>query len=178
MRALVLAAVAAVLVLPAAALAAPPYAVGDTLPAARFDDQHGRTHILHEQVRVVVFSRDMEAGDVIKAAFRDDGGALLGATGAVYIADVSGMPSMIRRMFALPKMRQRPYPMLLDVDGDDTARFPTRDGQATVLVLEKLRITNVQHHPDAIGLRDALSALAVPGAAAPAGAPTGAEAAR
>jgi len=161
MRALCLAA----LLLPAVALAEP-YAVGDTLPAARFDDQHGRTHILHDQVRVIVFSRDMEAGDVIKTALRDDGATLLTNAGAVYVADVSGMPGMIRRMFALPKMRQRAYPMLLDVDGATTARFPARPGQATVLVLEKLRITNAQYHPDAVGLRGALTALAPPPPAA------------
>jgi hypothetical protein len=163
MRALLL----AVLLAPAAALAEP-YAVGDTLPAARFDDQHGRTHLLHERVRAIVFSRDMEAGDVIKAALGNgDGARLLGEAGAVYVADVSGMPGVIRRMFALPKMRQRPYAMLLDTDGDTTARFPSRSGQATVIVLERLRVTNVQYLPDAIGLRAALVGLATDAAAPP-----------
>lgn len=150
----------AALLLPAVVLAAEPYTIGDTLPPARFDDQHGRTHTLHEHVRVIVFSHDMDGGEVIKAALADDGPRLLGNAGAVYVADVSGMPSVIRRMFALPKMRKRAYPMLLDTDGDATARYPARPGQATVIVLERLRVTNVQHHADAVGLRESLLTLA------------------
>jgi len=149
---------------------AEPYGVGDMLPAARFDDQHGRTHTLHGHVRVIVFSRDMEAGDVIKAALSEDGARVLGDAGAVYVADVSGMPAVIRRVFALPRMRARGYPMLLDTEGEVTARFPARAGQATVLVLENLRVTTVQHHPDAVGLRDALTGLAAAPAVPPAAA--------
>lgn len=156
MRALLVAA----LLLPAVVLAVEPYTTGDTLPATRFDDQHGLTHTLHEHVRVIVFSHDMEGGDVIKAALADDGPRLLGDAGAVYVADVSGMPTVIRRMFALPKMRKRTYPMLLDTDGDATARYPARPAQATVIVLDRLRVTSIQHHPDVVGLRESLVTLA------------------
>ena len=54
----------------------------------------------------------------------------------LYVADIHGMPSFIARMFAIPSMQKRPYPMLLDRDGAATARFPSEEGKATLLFLE------------------------------------------
>ena len=31
----------------------------------------------------------------------------------VYVADISGMPALVTRMFALPKMRELPFPIAL-----------------------------------------------------------------
>ena len=58
----------------------------------------------------------------------------------------------IARMFAIPKMRERPYPLLLDRDGQFTARFPSEEAHVTFLVVERRRITDIRHlaEPDAI----------------------------
>ena len=55
------------------------------------------------------------------------------------------MPGIIRSLIAKPRMRKRPYSMLLDEDGSLTADFPARDGKATMLFLEKLRITRIDY---------------------------------
>jgi hypothetical protein len=45
----------------------------------------------------------------------------------------------VRRLIALPRMRGRPYPVLLDEQGTATAALPAQEGKATVLWLEALR---------------------------------------
>jgi hypothetical protein len=57
---------------------------------------------------------------------------------------------------AIPRMRGRPYPTLLDRDGAVTAAFPSEPGKATLLRLEQRRIQAVLHVDSVSQLRDAL----------------------
>ena len=54
---------------------AEPYAVGSTLPRIELPDQHGEARVIDDAVRAIVFSRDMKAGDVVKAAVEKAGPA-------------------------------------------------------------------------------------------------------
>ena len=145
--------VAVVLVLACASSPPPPVqGVGSLLPDDPIEDQFGEQHVLGDEVRLVLLTRDMEAGEVARAAIAQAGAASLEGPARVYVSDISGMPSMIARMFAIPKMRDRPYPLLLDRDGRFTARFPSEEGHVTILVVERRRITEIRHlaEPDAI----------------------------
>jgi hypothetical protein len=152
--------VIAALLLGAAPLRAEPLAVGDTLEAIELTDQHGELRRIDASRRAVVFTRDMEAGEVLKQALATDGAALLERSGAAYVADVSGMPALVLRIFALRKLRQRPYPMLLDRDGSKTARLPAQPGKVSVIVLEALQVKAVRFLGSADEVRAALGAAA------------------
>jgi hypothetical protein len=107
-------------------------------------DQHGRRAI-DDSVRVVVFSREMKAGDVVKKAVEKAGPDLFDRNGAVYVVDVKGMPAIIRSWFAMPAMRRRPYKLLVDEEGTKTADIPSIEGRPTVLVLDKLTVTSLSN---------------------------------
>jgi hypothetical protein len=150
----------ALLILSAAAPAgAEPYTVGATLEPFELADQHGQIRRVDAARRVLLFTRDMDAGEVLKQALATDGPAQLEGAGAVYVADVSGMPALVLRMFALRKMKERPYPMLLDRDGKSTARLPAQAGKVTFLVLDALRIAEVRHPGTSDEVRAALASL-------------------
>jgi hypothetical protein len=142
----------------APAAGAEPYAVGSELPPLSLEDQHGESHTLDGSVRVVLFSRDMDAGKVIQQALSEDGQALLDAHSAAYVADVSRMPGLVRRMIAKPRMRKRPYLMWLDEEGDATADLPSEEGLPTLLFLEDRRILRIHYPATPEALREALSA--------------------
>ena len=118
-------------------------AVGATLAARTLEDQHGETRSIDRGTRFVLFSRDMDGGDVIEEALSDAPEGFLEARSAVYVADISRMPGLVTRLFALPSMRRRPYPMLLDRTGDATADLPAEKGRATLVRLEALRVAAV-----------------------------------
>jgi len=124
------------------AVAAEPLGVGDEYPATKLSDQHGAEHSIDADVRVVLFSRDMEGGAVIRKVLEEDP-ALLERYDAVYVSDVSGMPSFVLAVIAKPKMRGRPYPVLLDETGDATAALPGQEGRPTVLWIEAGRIRRI-----------------------------------
>ncbi len=87
----------------------------------------------------------MDAGKVVKAALARNGKQLLAKHRAVYISDVSGMPGFIRNLIAIPRLKDRPYPMLLDTSGEIVSRLPTRNGYATLIFLDRLRIAAVEY---------------------------------
>lgn len=118
--------------------------VGDALPLLGLEDQHDKPLKIDETTRVVLFSRDMDASDFVKEELAEDGAAKLEAAHAVFVADISRMPSIITKIFALPSLRKRPYRMALDREGVATANFPASDGQVTVLYLDKRMITRVE----------------------------------
>ena len=134
-----------------------PYAVGAVLEPFELADQHGELRRVDAKQRVLLFTRDMDAGDVLKQALASDGPALLDGAGAAYVADVSQMPALVLRIFAVPKMRQRPYPMLLDRDGSKTTRLPAEQGRVTLLVLDSLRIAELRYLGTAEEVRQALA---------------------
>jgi len=169
----------AALVLAAALLAAPLGLAGSggaaradesaaaaaSLAAVTLEDQHGVARTVDASTRAVLFTSDMDAGDLVKAALAEGGAERLARAGAVYVADVSRMPGIIRRTMAEPAMRKRPYPMLLDREGEATKGWPRTEGQATLLVLDGLRVERTQMLPTADAVVSALDAVAAPPAA-------------
>jgi len=136
--------------------AAAPYAVGDRLTGFTLENQHDEAGRVDASTKVVLFSRDMDGGKLIKEALEDVPQEELDDRGAVYVSDISGMPRLVARLFAVPSMRKRPYAMLLDREGEVTARLPDVEGEATLIFLSDLEIDRVEHASNSDAVRDAL----------------------
>jgi hypothetical protein len=154
------AALVAALLLAAPAAHAEPYGVDSVVPPLELPDQHGQPGALDPSLRAVVFCRDMGAGEVVKDAVAKAGPTLFARNRAVYVVDLAGMSAFVRRWFAMPGLRRRPYRLFVDADGAKTADFPSVEGRPTVLLLESLRVAGVQHPRDA----DELVAILEPSA--------------
>ena len=133
-----------VLLVVAARAGGEPLALGSSLPPRTLPDQHGTPHAIDESVRLVHFTRAMQGGGVVKEALQTDGRGFLERQHALYVSDVSRMPGFIRAAIAKPRLRGRGYPILLDEEGTATADLPAAEGKATLLFLEKLRVTRVE----------------------------------
>jgi hypothetical protein len=139
---------------------AEPYAVASHLPALELPDQHGAPHALDPALRAVVFSRDMGAGQIVKDAIAKTGPELFVRNNSVYVVDLAGMSAFVRRWFAMPGLRRKPYRILVDDDGTKTSDFPAVEGRPTVLLLENLRVARIEQPASA----DALLAILEPAA--------------
>jgi hypothetical protein len=129
--------------------------VGSVIPKATLLDQHEKPHQLDESVKVIFFAREMEGGNVIRSLLDSEGPEFLEKHHALYIADISEMPSLIAKMMALPRMKKRPYPTVLDRDGLVTAAFPSEEGRVTILRLDRLKVTGIEYRGSVEGLRKA-----------------------
>lgn len=146
----------AALGLPSLAVAAP-LAVGDTLPQLQFDNQHGKAEAFPgTDTRVVLFSIEKAPSDEINAYLSDIGVEAMRKQGIVFLADISGMPGFVTQSFALPKMRKRPYSILLASKADQAAFMPHQKDAVTVLTVHQGKITHMAFVQNAAGIKAAV----------------------
>lgn len=150
------------LALTASGALAEPLTPGMRLPQIRLADQHDVEDSIGAEVRAVLFTRDMDAGNIVKEALAEKGGEMLAAADAVYVSDISGMPRIVAKLFALPSMRKRPYRMLLDRDGKATKDFPSEKGKVTLLRLQAGEIERVEYLESTDQVRAVLKAKGEP----------------
>lgn len=122
---------------------AKPWSVGDTIEGFQLEDQFGKVGRVDESTGLILFSRDMEGGELLSTALQDKNSRFLSDRQTVYVSDINGMPGLVARLFALPKMRNRGYPMLLDRKGEVTARLPDQEGAGTLIELDELQIVRI-----------------------------------
>lgn len=125
--------------------------VGALFPELQLEDQHGRSLTLPGDAPLVIFAADKAASDRVKQAL-EKRPRWLAEHRVPFIADISGMPFMITRLFALPAMRERPYSTYPVGDADQVAFIPRQEGQVTVLRLDAGRVTDILIVPDERGL--------------------------
>lgn len=135
--------------------AASELAVGDTFPPLSVNDQFDRPVAVDAGTRLVLFAADKAAGDVATEALMAHP-EVLAQQRLVYLADISGMPAVITRMFALPKMRDLPFPVGLVRDAQLTATLPRKAGMLTLMVLEGGTVRGIEYLPDAAAVRSRL----------------------
>jgi hypothetical protein len=123
--------------------------VGDSLPAFTLKDQNGAAHTNDNSLRYLVFAPDRSSSQIVTHSFKNQTAASLQGHGVVYVADIKGMPSLVASWFALPKMRQQPYPILLGKETADTARLPRQVNCVTVIGADNGHVTGITflHNP-------------------------------
>jgi hypothetical protein len=102
------------------------------LPAQTFEDQWEKPVALDESVNWLIVSLSMDAGDMVKQSLDTLELRDLDAYQAVYLADISGMPSLISKLFAIPKMRDYSFRMALAKDEEalEALNLPVTDTEA------------------------------------------------
>ena len=143
------------LVAPLSASAAP-LVPGAALPALALTDQHGKPVTVDAGTKILVFSADKAASQIVQETLVSQPAGVLSRLEAVYVADISAMPSVITRLFALPKLREQPFPVGLGYDAAQLADLPRQAGMATVLRLHDGKVTSVAYARDDRALREAI----------------------
>lgn len=121
-------------------------AVGDTLPPLALADQFDKNHTLSSDTRWLLFSHDRAISDALHpvlaalpVAQRD---------GVVYVADISRMPALVSKLFAVPAMRELPFAVWLARDAASVAALPREAGKLTVLALQGGKVMAVHYLAD------------------------------
>jgi hypothetical protein len=144
------------LVTTSAVASAAQWARGQAIVPFTLSDQHDRPHEIGSDVRLVLVSYDMDGGALVREALDGAPADTLTKAGAVYVANVVRMPGFVTRLFALPRMRRRPYPVLLDRDGRATGSLIARDGEAIAVRLENGTVTSIEPLTSVTAVRSAL----------------------
>jgi hypothetical protein len=137
-------------------------AAGQALPSLQLTDQHERAHDISAGARLLLFAPDRDSSEIAHEVLEPLGGDAMAQAGIRYVADISAMPGIVTRMFALPRIREYSYPVMLARESADTAMLPARAGAVTVLDLAAGTVSGVRFADTADALRAMLDAAAAP----------------
>lgn len=143
---------------------AAPLVVGSAMPALSLKDQHDKPVVLRRETNWVAFTGEKAVSDMVSAVLSAEPAGVVERLRLVYVADISGMPALVTRMFALPKLRELSFPIGLVREAGQvaqTADLPRQAGAATLLRLADGRVLEILAVRNAAELRAALD-LPVP----------------
>lgn len=118
---------------------------GDLLPQIALEDQHGNQAMPAPDTRLLLFAPDKAASDLLNTHLAGQTDSYLNDRQAVFLADISDMPGLVTRLFALPAMREYPYPVLLTREEGKLDFIPRRAGEITMIRLHQGRVTDIQY---------------------------------
>lgn len=140
-------------------IGAAPLEPGVTWPTLKLNDQHDKPVLISPATQLLIFSAEKSVSDLITQVLGMQGSNILEQAGAVYVADISAMPSLVTRMFAMPKLRALPFQVGLAREAASVADLPRRPGAATLLTLKDSKVTQVRYAQTEADLRQALGLL-------------------
>lgn len=110
----------------------------------KIKDQFDKVHTLNSDVKTILFASDKGTSDMLRDYLLplSEKENVLEKNGAVYVADISGMPSLISKFIALPKMKKYPFSILL-LDDSNKENFVKEDGKIIVYSLENEKVVKI-----------------------------------
>ena len=130
--------------------------VGDTAPMLSLNDQHDTARTTLSARRFLLFSADKDGSNLADEVLEGQTAETLEQAGIAYVADISGMPAMVTKMFAMPKLRKRPYPVLLGRTSEDTMTLPRQAGKVTLIELDGGSVAAIEFMGEAGAVRTRL----------------------
>ena len=116
---------------------------GGAVPTMSIKDQFEKEHTIGTKVKTIIFSATKEESNTIKEFLNSKGNDFLITNNIAYVADITGMPSLITKFIALPKMKNYSFPILL-VDENHKILFPVEKDKITIITLDNSKITDVK----------------------------------
>lgn len=118
--------------------------IDSTVNDIKIKDQFEKEHTIGTNVKTILFASDKKTSDMLRdyllpLSAKEN---VLEKNGAVYVADISGMPSLISKFIALPKMKKYPFSILL-LDDTNKANFEKEEGKIIVYSLEAGKVVKI-----------------------------------
>lgn len=123
-------------------------AVSDAFPALSLNDQHDEPVAVPGDADVLFFAESKDADDWFDKTISEFDPALLLEGKWLYLSDISRMPSLVTRMFALPSLRGRDYPVALIREGEKAESLPAQDECITVFLMQSQTISAIDYWCD------------------------------
>lgn len=116
--------------------------INDKFLSFLLPDQFDKIHSVDGKLSYIIISFEKENSKIVNEFLSTKSEKFLDEKNSVFIADISGMPTIITKMFALPKMRDYKYPILLIYD-DKGDKFLRKDDKITIYTLKDTQVSNI-----------------------------------
>ena len=127
-----------------------------TIAPFTLSDQFGKEHNLTQMPKLFICSFGKESGKLISDYFNAQGADYLENNNIKLMADIAGVPSLLRKTIIIPKMKKYNFEILLSTDSDFSNNFPKQEDNLTVLKLEGDKVVEILFVSDAASLKEAI----------------------
>jgi len=139
--------------------------VGKSLSGMKLSDQNGKSQTLNADTKIIFFSFAKSTGHACNNFLKKETANFLAKHHAVYVADISAAPSLIKKIFILPDLKKLKFPVLLiNNDTLSTAYLKGMNKEKIVVVLlENKKIIKIENLDDTKALEALFSKQIVNG---------------
>lgn len=120
-------------------------AVAQDLSGVEVNDQWDKPMVIDDTVKWLVFSHHKEGGEWVKNTFQQQKITDTSALNMQYMADISAMPGLITRLFAIPKMKDYGFRMGLIKDENLSQDWPRQEEKVSVFWMDKGSVSEAQY---------------------------------
>jgi len=99
-------------------------------------DQFDKSHTLTDNTKTLILSFAKATGHTIKAFLNAQPKDYLPSRDAMFVADISPMPTVIRNTFALPDLKKSSFSVLLIYDKKIAAQIKDEDKKDKIIVVK------------------------------------------
>lgn len=118
------------------------YDINDKISTFSLPDQFDKMHTINSDISTIIVSFENHMSKKVNKFLAKKDDEFLTKNHSIFIANISNTPSILTKMFILPKMRDYKYPILLIYDKNNHI-FLERDDKLTVYKLEKGLIKSI-----------------------------------
>ncbi len=122
-------------------------------------DQFGVEHNIQVRPKILICTFGKSTGKLISDYFGKQGSDYLTQHDIELIADVSGVPSFLRKTIIVPKMKKYNFEILLSSEKSFSQQFPEKEDNLTILKLENGVVKEIVYAKDEDELKDAIEGL-------------------
>jgi len=125
----------------------PGLVVNKSLQNLKLNDQHGKAYTITKDTKKVIFAFSKETGHLCNDFFATKSDSYLSDNGVVFVADVSGAPSLIRSMFIMPGLKDFKHTILIIDDKAVSNQYKTAENAEKIVAvnLKDLVITDIKY---------------------------------
>ena len=109
--------------------------IGEYMSSYKLADQFGKCHQLTDEKKYLLIANEMQVAKKVNTWLSTKNASFLDDNHAAFIAEISDMPTAITKMFALPKMREYQFPILLAYDKELGKKGLQKIDSVTILEL-------------------------------------------
>lgn len=118
--------------------------VGSKLPTLTLTTQHDKPAVIDAQTTQIIFSAEKQPADMLADFLDSKPATYLTNNHMLYLADIHNMPSLISKFIAIPKLKNKPYEIVLGREEADMAMLPREKGCLTLLAVNAQTVDAIQ----------------------------------
>ena len=118
--------------------------VGESFPTLTLVDQYDQNISVDNSTKTLLLSFQKGVSSGIQTFLKSKEENFLEKNNALYIADISGMPSFLVGLFALPKMKKFNFKVALIYEDNVADPIPREEDKVTVIKLNNQKILSIE----------------------------------